>query len=198
MFCDPEYAASAEYRDFWKELGEGNFSGGEFQRRTKSGEEVWLQASYNPILNEDGKTTGVVKMAANITAAKNDSIAEAGKVEAINRSQAVIEFKLDGTIVTANDNFCAATGYSLDEIIGKHHRMFCSEEISASAEYRDFWADLNKGDDRDLLRQRHRICASGKQRSGSRSFPDDGHPGASHARGVPGRLLFARGGPSPA
>jgi methyl-accepting chemotaxis protein len=145
MFCDSAYASSPEYAAFWQELGTGKFRDGEFQRRTKDGQEIWLQASYNPITDENGQVTGVIKMAANITAGKNAAIAENGKVEAIDRSQAVIEFKLDGTIVTANDNFCAATGYALDEIVGKHHRIFCPEEVAASAEYRDFWSDLNKG-----------------------------------------------------
>lgn len=145
MFCDSAYASSADYAAFWQELGAGKFRDGEFQRRKKDGQQVWLQASYNPILNEDGQVTGAIKMAANITASKNAAIAESGKVEAIDRSQAVIEFKLDGTIVTANDNFCATTGYSLEEIVGKHHRIFCTEELAASAEYRNFWADLNAG-----------------------------------------------------
>ena len=146
MFCEAGYAESSEYKAFWSQLRAGEFLDGEFQRETKTGEAIWLQASYNPVFDADGKATGVIKMAANITDSKNSSLAKKGRMDAIDRSQAVIEFRLDGTIISANDNFCAATGYTLDEIVGKHHRIFCLEEHASSAAYRDFWADLNRGE----------------------------------------------------
>jgi methyl-accepting chemotaxis protein len=69
-----------------------------------------------------------------------------GQADAISRSQATIEFKPDGTIVTANDNFLNAVGYSLDEIKGQHHRMFADKDYAQSSEYREFWAKLGRGE----------------------------------------------------
>ncbi len=146
MFCDAELAASKEYAQFWKRLNRGEFVHGEFKRVNSAGEELWLQASYNPILDATGKPRRVVKFASDITQAKLQTAAFEGKVSAISRSQAVIEFELDGTIVDANENFLAATGYRLEEIQGKHHRIFCDAELARSAEYREFWEDLNRGE----------------------------------------------------
>ena len=70
----------------------------------------------------------------------------AGQLEAIQRSQAVIEFELDGTILAANENFLQTVGYSLEEIVGKHHSMFAEPEYAASAEYKQFWSKLAKGE----------------------------------------------------
>ncbi|WP_261397111.1 PAS domain-containing methyl-accepting chemotaxis protein [Leisingera aquaemixtae] len=146
MFCDPAYAASDEYRDFWLQLAMGEFSAGEYKRFGKGGAEVWINASYNPILDADGKPFKVVKFATNITGEKRRTAEQDGKMAAISRAQAVIEFELDGTILTANENFLATVGYSLEEIRGQHHRMFCDPEYTSSPEYRKFWADLAAGE----------------------------------------------------
>ncbi|SMX29305.1 Biofilm dispersion protein BdlA [Pelagimonas phthalicica] len=146
MFCDPAYAKSDDYHDFWMKLAMGEFSTGEFQRFGKGGEEVWINASYNPILGADGKPYKVVKFATNITEEKNRAADNAGKLAAIDRAQAVIEFELDGTILTANENFTATVGYGLDEIQGQHHRIFCDPDYAKSSEYKQFWADLAKGE----------------------------------------------------
>ncbi len=146
MFVSAHDAESPAYRGFWQSLGAGEFFSGEFRRIGRGGREVWLQAVYNPILGVDGKPWKVVKFAVDVTAAKLANAEFEGKVAAINRSQAVIEFDLDGHILSVNGNFLNAVGYSSDEVIGKHHRMFVSEETAASAEYADFWRSLRQGE----------------------------------------------------
>ena len=146
MFVDPAEASSAQYREFWAKLNRGEFQAAEFKRIAKGGREIWIEASYNPILDRSGKPCKVVKFATDITAKKINAMESAGKVLAIGRSQAVIEFNLDGTIVTANDNFLGAMGYSLAEIRGQHHRMFVDPGEAGSSAYREFWARLNRGE----------------------------------------------------
>ncbi|MEM8668939.1 MAG: PAS domain-containing methyl-accepting chemotaxis protein [Planctomycetota bacterium] len=146
LFCDSEYADSDEYQGFWQRLRNGEYISAEFQRFAKSGCEIWIQASYNPIFDRRGEVTGVIKFATDITAAKLQNAEFESKVQAIHRSQAVIEFDLQGNILSANENFLGAVGYSLEEIQGKHHRIFCETEYANSAEYADFWRKLSEGD----------------------------------------------------
>ena len=146
MFVAPELRDSAEYRKFWADLNRGEFQSGEYKRVGKGGKEVWIQASYNPILDRSGKPCRVIKFASDVTAKKMRSMEDAGKIAAIGRAQAVIEFNLDGTIVTANDAFLKTLGYSLAEIQGKHHGMFVAPEERNSDGYREFWAKLNRGE----------------------------------------------------
>ena len=145
MFVDPTYATSNEYRQFWLELGRGDFKADEYQRFRKDGTAVWIQASYNPVFDGDGKVVKVVKYASDITAAKLQSADYEGQLGAISRSQAVIEFEVDGTIITANENFLNAVGYTLDEVKGNHHRIFVDPQYAATPEYRDLWNDLAAG-----------------------------------------------------
>lgn len=146
MFVDSALANSAEYQNFWARLGRGEFVSGEFKRVHKNGDEIWLQASYNPIFDASGQVYKVVKYASNITEQKFKNIEFQGQLDAISKSQAVIEFELDGTIITANENFCNAMGYSLSEIQGQHHRMFAEEQLKNSPEYRQFWETLGRGE----------------------------------------------------
>ena len=146
LFVDPAYAAGPEYRAFWDKLGRGEFDAREYLRLGKGGAEVWIQASYNPIRDARGQVSRIVKVASVITDEKRKSAEERGKMEAIGRAQAVIEFTPDGQILTANENFLGALGYSLSEIQGKHHRMFVDQAYAASAEYADFWRQLNAGE----------------------------------------------------
>ena len=146
MFVDPAEASSAEYREFWAKLKRGEFQAAEFKRVAKGGREIWIEASYNPILDRNGKPCKVVKFATDITEKKINAMDSAGKVMAIGRSQAVIEFKLDGTIITANDNFLGAMGYSLAEVAGQHHRIFMPAADRDGSAYREFWAGLNRGE----------------------------------------------------
>jgi len=274
LFCEDNYKHSPEYREFWAKLNRGEFVTGEFKRMGKGGKEIWIQASYSPLLDLNGKPYKVVKYATDITAQmklRNDAhkfhsvVDEAvasimmidrdfkvtfvnnstynllnkhldtlrmafpgfdpkkvlgasidqfhknpqhqrqllsdpnrlpyetdinvgpltfalrvtairdtngtyvgnslewkdvtaeraqaakdadfrGQIAAISKGQAVIEFKLDGTIVTANDNFLRALNYSLDEIQGRHHSMFVEDNYKNSQDYREFWAKLNRGE----------------------------------------------------
>ena len=146
MFVEPGVRDSAEYRAFWADLNLGKYKAGEFKRVGKGGREVWIQASYNPITGAGGKPVKVIKFASDITARKISSMDDAGKITAISRAQAVIEFNLDGTIITANHIFLKVLGYSLSEIAGKHHSMFVARSERESATYREFWASLNRGE----------------------------------------------------
>jgi methyl-accepting chemotaxis protein len=145
MFCEPGYAATSEYREFWTRLGRGEFDAGAYKRLAKGGREIWIQASYNPVFNH-GRPYKVVKFAADVTDARNRAIEDAGKLDAISRSQAVIEFTPNGEILTANENFCNALGYSLSEIAGKHHSMFCDPAYTQTDEYASFWRRLGQGE----------------------------------------------------
>lgn len=145
IFVDPTEAASQEYRDFWANLAAGNFDRRQYRRFTKTGREFWIEASYNPV-KKNGKTYKVVKFASDITAAKTKSAEDAGKLAAISRAQAMIEFTPEGIILTANENFCGAVGYSLSEIQGKHHQMVCDPVYARSDDYRQFWQRLARGE----------------------------------------------------
>jgi methyl-accepting chemotaxis protein len=146
MFVDQAERDGAAYRAFWAALSRGDYQAGEYKRIGKGGKDVWILASYNPVFDEKGKPFKVVKFATDITAQKLKNADLAGQIEAIGKSQAVIEFNLDGTILTANDNFLHALGYSLGEIKGKHHSMFVEPADRDGAVYRAFWAALNRGE----------------------------------------------------
>ncbi len=146
MFVTAEYRSSPEYRDFWARLGRGEYDTGQYMRIAKGGREIWIQASYNPIFDKRGRPYKIVKFATDITAQKLVMANYEGQLAAIDKSQAVIEFTLDGTILTANANFLAAMGYSLDEVKGRHHSMFAPPGVSESAEYKAFWAKLGRGE----------------------------------------------------
>ncbi|XSC43610.1 methyl-accepting chemotaxis protein [Bradyrhizobium sp. RDT10] len=146
MFVDPSERDSASYRDFWAALKRGDYQAAEYKRIGKGAKEVWIQATYNPVLDGNGKPFKVVKFATDITARKIKSMEDAGQIAAINRAQAVIAFEMNGTIVTANDNFLKALGYTLAEIQGKHHSMFVEQAMRDSAAYRELWAKLNRGE----------------------------------------------------
>lgn len=146
MFCSDDHAASREYREFWEKLGKGEYDADEYKRIAKGGREIWIQASYNPILNASGKPYKIVKVATDVTAERVRNAEFKGKVDAMNRAQAVIEFDLSGNILSANDNFLSVTGYRLDEVVGQHHRIFCQESYVRSSEYRDFWNRLAQGE----------------------------------------------------
>lgn len=146
LFVDAEYANSPEYASFWKSLNRGEYQISEYKRLGKNGKEVWILASYNPILDKDGKPAKVIKFATDITAKKLISADASGQIAAINKSQAIIEFALDGTVLAANENFLHLMGYTLDEIKGRHHRMFLEQGSQNTEEYTEFWAKLNRGE----------------------------------------------------
>jgi methyl-accepting chemotaxis protein len=145
MFVEPDYANSVTYRQFWADLNAGKYQSGQFKRLGKGGREIWIEASYNPIFDANGRPFKVVKYATDITAARAASANYEGQIAAISKSMAVIEFNLDGTILSANANFLNAVGYELSEVQGRHHRMFVEPEYAKGEDYRQFWADLNAG-----------------------------------------------------
>ncbi|WP_275270060.1 PAS domain-containing methyl-accepting chemotaxis protein [Limnobacter sp. P1] len=146
QFCEKDHAESEEYSQFWKDLAAGEFKSGEFMRLNRHGRPVWLQATYTPILGVNGKPVKVIKFASDITAAKLKAIEDDGKVNAMNRSQGIIEFDLGGHILHANENFLSLTGYSLSDIVGQHHSMFVDKEEASSGAYRAFWRKLGQGE----------------------------------------------------
>jgi methyl-accepting chemotaxis protein len=146
MFVEPNYADSHEYKEFWASLNRGEFQAAEFKRLGKGGKEIWIQASYNPIFDVDGKLYKVVKFATDRTVTKLKNADYEGHLAAISKSLATIEFKLDGTIVFANENFLSVLGYTLPEIQGRHHSLFVDPAYATSNEYKEFWAKLNRGE----------------------------------------------------
>ena len=146
IFVDPVYRDSPAYKQFWDKLGRGEFDASQYKRIGKGGKEVWIQASYNPVFDETGKAYKVVKFATDITEQKKQTANYEGQLAAIRKSMAVIEFDLNGTILTANDNFLNTLGYTLGEVAGQHHRIFVEASYRESSEYRMFWDKLGRGE----------------------------------------------------
>ena len=146
LFVDEAYKQSPAYKEFWTKLNRGEYDAAEYKRIGKGGREVWIQASYNPILDLDGKPFKVVKYATDVTRQKLVNADYQGQIAAISKAQAVIEFNMDGTVVTANENFLKALGYTLEEIKGKHHSLFVDEAFRQSSDYAEFWAKLRRGE----------------------------------------------------
>jgi methyl-accepting chemotaxis protein len=146
LFVPPEDAKKPDYQLFWDKLARGEYDSGEYLRIAKDGHDVWIRATYNPILDAEGKPFKVVKFAGDVTADKLRNAEYAGRVAALDRAQAVIEFDLEGKILTANDNFLKTVGYTLREIVDQHHSIFCTPDYVTSEEYRDFWLRLQRGE----------------------------------------------------
>ncbi len=161
MFVEASERSSPAYREFWIKLNRGEPQSAEYKRVGKDGKEIWVQASYNPILDSKGKPTKVIELATDITAKKLEAVENAGQIAAIERSQAVAAFNLDGTIITANKNFLNAMGYVLGEVQGKHDSMFVEPAERASSAYREFWAKLNRGEPQSA--EYKRIGKGGKE-----------------------------------
>lgn len=161
VFVDPAYRESAEYRAFWERLRGGAFEAAQFKRIAKDGREIWIEASYNPVLDAGGKPYKIIKFATDITRQKTEDADRAGQIAAIRKSQAVIEFTLDGVVLDANDNFLAALGYGIDEIRGAHHSKFVEPSYASGADYAAFWAGLKQG--RYQAGQYRRIGKGGRE-----------------------------------
>ncbi|MBP8194214.1 MAG: PAS domain-containing methyl-accepting chemotaxis protein [Azonexus sp.] len=146
LLCPEDFAASRDYAAFWDRLRRGEFFRGTIQRRHKSGRDIWLEATYNPVLDSSGRVSKVVKFATDVTEQITEAARQKALVQAIERSMAVIEFSVDGTVQRANDNFLQTMGYSASEVVGRHHRQFCSPEVANSPEYGNFWARLGRGE----------------------------------------------------
>ncbi len=146
LFVSADERDSPDYKTFWTELRNGAFQAKVFKRVAKGGREVWLQASYNPVLDSAGTPNKVIKIATNVTQVYLDAADKAGQIQAIRRSQAVIEFDLNGRILDANDIFLQVMGYTLPEIVGQHHRLFVPAADRDTPAYREFWAGLARGE----------------------------------------------------
>ncbi len=146
LFVEPALRDNPAYRQFWETLRRGEFQTAEYKRIAKGGREVWIQATYNPVLDPAGKPTKIVKFATDVTADKLRTLDLEGQITALHRSQAVIAFALDGTILSANQNFLDAVGYRLDEIVGRHHSLFVGAAERSGEAYRAFWAALARGE----------------------------------------------------
>lgn len=145
ILCERSYTNSNEYKQFWIKLQAGHYISDKFRRLNSKQKEVWLEASYNPIFDHENKVIKIVKFANDITQYVEEKIEDKSKLDALNSSMAVIEFTPDGIILNANKNFLATTGYTLNEIVGKHHKIFCEKNYSLTQEYDRFWRDLKNG-----------------------------------------------------
>jgi len=146
MFLEPAYAVSTDYAAFWNSLVTGQYQAAEFKRLGKGSKEVWIQASYNPVRDKTGEVVKIVKLATEVTKSKLEAANAAGQLAAISKSQAVIEFTVDGIVLDANTNFLSVLGYGIEEIRGHHHRMFVDPAFAASTEYARFWDSLRNGE----------------------------------------------------
>ncbi len=160
IFMPHSEASSSDYIRFWQDLARGEFKSGIYKRIAKNGQEVWLQATYNPILDSDGKPLKIIKFATDITQQKARDLDLASQLSAIRQIMAVIEFDLRGNILDANDNFLTAVGYQKHAVVGQHHKMFVSAEIQQSPEYAQFWQQLAQGKTQAGIYQR--VAANGK------------------------------------
>jgi methyl-accepting chemotaxis protein len=161
LFVLPEQSQSGQYANFWKKLNNGEAQQAAYQRITKSGKEIWLRASYTPIRDSDGKICKIVKYAVDITFQLLSNYDYEGQVKAIRNHQAVAQFEQDGTVIEANEIFLKAMGFTLDEVKGKHHRLFVDQDSQRTSEYQNFWTRLGKGE--ALYGEYRHISKSGKE-----------------------------------
>lgn len=145
LFIDSEYKNSNDYKEFWEKLKKGVFDSGEYLRIKKDGTRIWIQATYNPIFDLDNNIIKIVKFAHDITQDKTLSLYHLGQLEAIKKSQAVIEFDMNGKVLDANEIFLDAMNYKFEEIKGKYHKIFCDKDYVESKDYTLFWEKLKQG-----------------------------------------------------
>ncbi|MBD8528604.1 MULTISPECIES: PAS domain-containing methyl-accepting chemotaxis protein [unclassified Massilia] len=146
MFCEPSFEQSAAYVDFWADLAAGKIERAEYKRIGKGGREIWINASYNPVLDPEGRVHKIIKFATDVSAEKARSVELAGLVAAMRKAQAVVEFDMDGILLDANEKFLDLMGYAIGDVQGEHHRVFCDDEYAASLAYRKFWQQLQRGE----------------------------------------------------
>lgn len=145
MFIPINDRTSEEYKQFWNDLRNGISRDGEYRRIHKNGSTIYLKGTYSPMLDTNGKPYKIIKLAFDITESKLQEAEIRGQLEAINKSNAVLEMRLDGSIISANDIFCELMQYNYEELVGRHHRMFVEEKFKNSDDYREFWTDLRNG-----------------------------------------------------
>ncbi|GAA4846296.1 PAS domain S-box protein [Algivirga pacifica] len=146
ILCFSDFIETGAYEDFWNELREGVYQKGDFKRKAKDGEELFIHATYNPIRDMDGNVIKVVKLATDVTERKRRNAENRGKLKAIDATQLIVEFDKDRNMLEANDKFLKVTGYSREELMGQPHAMLCEQEYAESEAYNDFWAEILGGD----------------------------------------------------
>ena len=146
IFMPPQERESAEYADFWRRLARGEPLAAQCRRVRKSGEDLFIRASYTPLRGPDGRVEKVVKLCVDVTQEACLAALNTERLSAAHSCFAIIEFTPSGEILEANENFCAATGYGLSEIRGRHHRMFCTDAHASSEAYANFWSRLAAGE----------------------------------------------------
>lgn len=145
LFCSPEFAQSHAYQQLWNSLASGLAVSDRFMHIDSLGRQIWLEASYIPVTGPNGNVVRVIKIATDVTRKARQEQTQRSILESIDRSMAVIDFDLNGLVISANENFLQTMGYSLDEIQGRHHAMFCDPNYAASSDYKAFWHELNQG-----------------------------------------------------
>ncbi|MGE6741600.1 methyl-accepting chemotaxis protein [Allorhizobium pseudoryzae] len=145
IFCEDAIRNSPDYVSFWNDLAKGNFKSGQFRRLSKTSQDVWIEATYNPVFHGN-KVVRILKLASDITKTKIQALDDNNRLRAIDQSQAIIEFEPDGRVFKVNDNFLSAMGYQENEVLGQHHSMFCDPAYRNSSDYQRFWERLRAGE----------------------------------------------------
>ena len=146
MFVLPSFRNTPEYKSFWDGLCHGKGIAYPYNHMGKGGNEVWLQTSYNPVLDASGKPYKIVKFAIDITAQKLKEADYAGQVAAVSKAMSVIEFGLDGKVITANENFLKLFGYTIDEVRGRDRSIFADASPEGGAKGQALWERLCRGE----------------------------------------------------
>ncbi len=146
VFCDEAYVNSDEYKQFWERLNQGQHFSGKFRRVSKAGQPIWLEATYNPVFNSAGTLQKIVKYASDITERVMLENENQSVINALNHSMAVIQFDLQGKILSANKNFCSIMGYAEGELEMMYHKQLCRVEDVESGSYDAFWTQLRGGE----------------------------------------------------
>ncbi len=152
QLCPRAWGESGDYRQFWRRLAQGEVQSGTFERVNRQGETRWLEATYFPVKHQ-GRVTRVFKIASDVTEQHQRLERLEALTEALDRSRAMIEFTPNGDILHANANFLSVMGYTLSEIAGRHHRIFCDEAFLR--EQPRFWEELARGQFKSGLFMRH-------------------------------------------
>ncbi|MFP3994175.1 PAS domain-containing methyl-accepting chemotaxis protein [Pseudomonas capeferrum] len=134
------------YQRMKSAISRGEHLNGAFRLLRGNGQEAWLRSILQPVKNSEGRLKYFTLHSSDLTRTIETSREHESLIKALMRSTAVIEFGLDGTILTANERFLTAVGYRLEQICGKHHRIFCEPAEANSAGYQAFWDKLRRGE----------------------------------------------------
>jgi methyl-accepting chemotaxis protein len=145
MFCKKAYTDSSEYKTMWRNLANGQDLSGQFQRVDRKGHDIWLAASYMPVMDHTGKVSKIIKIASDVTQSIVDMHLLKSEAQAVSNSMAIVEFDLSGKVLSSNENFQRTMGYGGAELVGMSHSAFCKRDYTNSNDYKEFWANLRKG-----------------------------------------------------